>query len=122
MLGAVAFVLIACANMANTMLSRALVRQREIAIRSAPGAGRWRIVRQLLVESVLLNVIGGLVGLGLAMFGVRAFDLAVQNVGKPSWIVFSVDYVVLAYFAGICVLSGVLFGLAPALRSSRGAP
>jgi ABC-type antimicrobial peptide transport system permease subunit len=122
MLGAVAFVLIACANMANMMLSRALVRQREIAIRSAPGAGRWRIVRQLLVESVLLNVIGGLVGLGLAMFGVRAFDLAVQNVGKPSWIVFSVDYVVLAYFAGICVLSGVLFGLAPALRSSRGAP
>jgi hypothetical protein len=56
------------------------------------------------------------------MFGVRAFELAVQNVGKPSWIVFSVDDVVLAYFAGICVLSGVLFGLAPALRSSRGAP
>jgi predicted permease len=101
------------------MLSRALARRREMAVRAALGASRWRLVRQLLIESVLLSSAGGVLGLGLATAGVRAFDMAVQDTGKPSWIIFSLDYVVLAYCAGVCVGCGILFGLAPALRSSR---
>jgi putative ABC transport system permease protein len=121
MLGAVGFVLlIACANVANMMLSRALGRTREISIRAAMGAARWRIVRQLLIESTTLSFLGGAIGLLLARYGALAFDLAVENVvGKPSWIDFSMDYRVLAYFAGICLVSGILFGLAPALQVSR---
>lgn len=120
MLAAVGFVLlIACANVANMMLSRALGRQREISIRAALGASRWRVIRQLLVESVLLSMLGGALGLGLCALGVHWFDLATQNVGKPYWVLFTMDYVVFGYFAGLCLLTGLLFGLAPALRSSR---
>ena len=120
MLGAVAFVLlIACANVANMMLSRAMARSREIAVRAAMGASRWQIVRQLLVESVLLSVIGGVLGLGLSAFGVHLFDLASRDVGKPYWVVFEMDYVVFVYFAVISVLTGIIFGLVPALRASR---
>jgi predicted permease len=120
MLAAVAFVLlIACANVANMMLSRTLVRQREISIRAALGASRWHIIRQLLVESVLLSVFGGLLGLALSAFGVHWFDLSTQNVGKPYWIQFTIDYSVFGYFATLCILSGLLFGTAPALRASR---
>jgi predicted permease len=120
MLGAVGFVLlIACANVANLLLARSLARAREVSIRAALGAGRWRIVRQLLVESVLLGVAGGVGGLLLALWGVRMFDLAVANVGKPYWIVFRMDFAVFGYLAGICVLTGILFGLAPALQLSR---
>jgi putative ABC transport system permease protein len=120
MFGAVALVLlIACANVANMLLGRALLRQREMTIRTALGASRWQIVRQLLVESVLLSSIGGVIGLGIAVFGIHAFDRAVQDVGKPSWILFTVDYHVLLYFAAVCIGSGIVFGLAPALRSSR---
>ncbi|HVU48182.1 MAG TPA: ABC transporter permease [Terracidiphilus sp.] len=117
---AVGFVLlIACANVANMMLSRALGRQREMAIRSALGAARWQIIRQLLVESILLSVLGGLLGLALAMLGVHWFDLSTQNVGKPYWVQFTMDYTVFGYFAALCIVSGLLFGVAPALRSSR---
>ncbi len=120
MLAAVGFVLlIACANVANMMLSRALGRQREISIRAAMGASRWQIARQLLIESVLLGCLGGCLGLGLSMLGVHAFDLATQDVGKPYWIVFRMDWSAFAYCAALCVISGILFGLAPALRSSR---
>ncbi len=120
MLAAVGFVLlIACANVANMMLSRALGRQRELSIRAALGASRWRIIRQLLIESVLLSVLGGLCGLGLAVVGVHWFSLAVSNVGKPYWVQFTMDYEVFGYFAALCILSGLLFGLAPALRASR---
>jgi predicted permease len=120
MQAAVGFVLlIACANVANMMLSRALGRQREMCIRSALGALRWRIIRQLLVESVLLSALGGALGLVLAELGVHWFDLSSQNVGKPYWVQFTMDYQVFGYFAALCILSGLLFGIAPALRSSR---
>ncbi len=120
MLGAVGFVLlIACANVANMMLSRAIARAREIAVRVAMGATRWQIIRQLLVESVLLSLLGGLCGLGIALFGVHAFDLATQDVGKPYWIIFAMDWRAFGYFALLSVLSGILFGLVPALQASR---
>jgi len=119
MLGAVGFVLlIACADVSNMMLSRALDRQREMAIRSALGASRWRMMRQLLVESLLLSAAGGLLGLGLATLGVRWFDQSTVEI-RPYWIQFTPDYAVLGYFAALCMLSAVLFGTLPALRSSR---
>ena len=77
------------------------------------------MLSQLLVESILLGCMGGALGLGLAMVGVRLFDNAVVDSGKPYWIVFSMDYVVFGYLAAICVATGVLFGLAPALQISR---
>ena len=120
MMGAVGFVLlIACANVANLLLSRSAHRSREIALRIALGASRWRVVRQLLVESIVLGCIGGGLGLLLALVGIRLFDRAVADVGKPYWIQFTVDWVVLGFLAGICVLTGIIFGLAPALQVSR---
>lgn len=120
LLGAVAFVLlIACANVANLLLSRSLSRSREVSIRAALGASRWRLIRQLLIESVLLGISGGLVGLALSFWGVRMFDLAVANVGKPYWIKFTMDYTVFAYFAAVSLGTGLLFGLAPALHASN---
>jgi putative ABC transport system permease protein len=120
MLGAVGFVLlIACANVANLMLSRALARAREIAVRAALGATRGQIIRLLLVESVLLSSLGGLLGLGLSALGVQAFDLASRDVGKPYWVIFTMDWRAFAYFAALSVLSGIVFGLVPALRASR---
>jgi putative ABC transport system permease protein len=120
MLAAVGFVLlIACANVANMMLSRAMARQREMSIRAALGASRWRVVRQLLIESLTLSVLGGALGLGLAFFGVHWFDLATSNVQRPYWVQFSMDYSVFGYFAALCIVSGLVFGIAPALRAAR---
>ncbi|MGH9410214.1 MAG: ABC transporter permease [Vicinamibacterales bacterium] len=120
MMGAVAFLLlIACANVANLLLSRSAQRAREIAIRIALGATRWRIMRQLLIESVLLGIFGGVIGLGLAAAAVHLFDVAVQNTGKPYWVVFTMDYRVFGFLATVCVGTGLLFGLAPALHVSR---
>jgi putative ABC transport system permease protein len=120
LLGAVTFVLlIACANVANLLLSRAIGRTREISIRTALGASRWRVVRQLLIESVMLSFLGGILGLGLSVFGVRMFAEAVKENGPPYWLDFSMDYRVFAYFLAICVATGILFGLAPALQISK---
>jgi putative ABC transport system permease protein len=119
MLAAVGFVLlIACADVANMMLSRALSRQREMSIRTALGATRWRLIRQLLIESVMLSTVGGVLGLGLAEAGIHWFDLSTQTI-RPSWIEFSMDFTVFGYFAALCIVSGLLFGIAPALRSSK---
>ena len=120
MLGAVGFVLlVACANVANLLLARAAGRTREIAIRSAIGASRWRVVRQLLVESLVLSSAGGLLGLALAVWGVRVFDAALVDADRPLWLNFSVDFTVLAYLAAITFGTGVIFGLAPAWRLSK---
>ena len=120
LLGAVGFVLlIACANVANLLLSRSVHRAREIAVRFALGASRPQVIRQLLIESTLLACLGGLLGLGLTYFGVRAFEAAVSDVGKPFWIVFRLDPTVFAYFALISIATGILFGLAPALQVSK---
>ena len=118
--GAVGFVLlIACANVANLQLSRSIHRSREVAVRVALGATRWRVVRQLLVESVLLGCLGGAFGLLIAMAGVRMFDAAVADVGKPYWITFSMDYVVFGFLGAICVVTGIIFGTVPALQISK---
>jgi predicted permease len=120
MLGAVGFVLlIACANVANLMLGKAVGRIREISIRTALGASRWRIIRQMLVESVMLSATGGVIGWFIAIWGVRTFDAVVIPLGKPAFIDFSMDYHVFAYLVLVSVGTGVLFGLAPALRLSR---
>jgi putative ABC transport system permease protein len=120
LMGAVAFVLlIACANVANLLLARSAHRSREMAVRVSLGGTRWRIVRQLLVESVVLAAVGGVLGLALSTIGVRWFDAATQDVGKPYWIRFTMDGRVFAYLAAICLGTGVIFGLAPALHVSR---
>ena len=120
MMGAVGFVLlIACANVANMLLGRAVERTREVSIRTAMGASRGRLVSQLLIESVLLSAMGGLLGLVLARGGISAFGRAVADVGKPYWIDFSMNYVVFGYFAALTIVTGILFGLAPALAASR---
>jgi predicted permease len=120
LVGAVGFVLlIACANVANLLLARSTGRGREIAIRASVGAGRWRIVRQLLVESLIIAALAGLLGLGLALAGVRLFDRAVADTGKPYWMAFTMDPIVLGFLAAVCLGTAVLFGLAPALHAAR---
>jgi predicted permease len=104
---------------ANLQLSRAIHRAREMAVRTALGASRWRIVRQLLVESILLGIAGGAIGLVIAVAGVRMFDAAVADVGKPYWITFEMDYVVFGFLGLLCVATGIIFGIVPALQVSK---
>jgi predicted permease len=119
-LGAVGFVLlIACANVANLLLARSAARAREMSLRAALGASRGRMIRQLLTESVVLGIAGGVLGLGIATQGVRMFEMAIAEVPKPYWIVFEFDATVFSYLAAVCVMTGILFGLFPALRASR---
>ncbi|MPY89511.1 MAG: FtsX-like permease family protein [Luteitalea sp.] len=120
LMGAVGFVLlIACANVANLLLARSATRAREMAIRVSLGATRWRTVRQLLVESVVLALLAGLIGFGLSVLGLRLFNIALPQTDKPYWLEFTMDGSVFAFLAVVCLGTSVLFGLAPALHVAR---
>ena len=123
MLGAVGLVLlISCANIANLLLVRATSRKREFAIRSAMGAGRARIVRQLLAESVMLSLAGGILGMALGFAGMRAL-LAVSPAGLPrigeNGSAIGIDWRVLGFTFAVSLITGIVFGLFPAFSASR---
>lgn len=114
-----AVLLIGCANMANLMLARSAVRSREVAIRSALGAGRGRLVRQFLTESVLLALCGGVLGLVLGYGLLRAIQVSLPPFMLPVQADVRMDYRILGFTALIAIVTGILFGVVPALKSSR---
>lgn len=121
MMGAVSFVLlIACANVANLMLARASGRQREIAVRTAIGASRGRIVRQMITESVILSLLAGAIAVPISYEGIRLIEMAIPPENPmPYYMHFSIDAKTLLYTGAISLLTGIIFGLAPALQASK---
>ena len=112
-------VLISCANAANLMLGRSLNRSREIAIRTALGASRLRVIRQLCIEGAVLAALGGACGLGLALGGVRLFRAGIPEGGLPYWVEYSADARVLAALVAVSAATVFLFALLPAIQGSR---
>ena len=120
LMGAVVFLLVlACANVANLLLARASTRAREISIRMSLGAARWRIVRQLLVESVVLSLAAGAIGTAIGAAGTRVFATAFAAETAPYWLAFPLDARVFTFVAVLCVSTAVIFGLVPSLQASR---
>ncbi len=120
MMGAFTLVmLIACSNVANLLLARASVRHREISIRSALGAGQWRIVRQLLTEAIAIGLLSAPLGILLAWVGITLLDRAIPVDDVPYFIHWSLDARSLIYTIGISLVTGIVFGLAPALQAAR---
>jgi putative ABC transport system permease protein len=121
MLGAVlAVMLIACVNVANLLIARATSRTREMAVRTALGAGRGRVVSQLLTEVLLLAFIGGLVGFGLGTLGIEWFKRVIEVNPPPSWIRFDHDYRVVLFTLAVTILAAVASGVVPALQATKG--
>ena len=117
--GAVAFVLlIACANVANLLLARAAYRQKEIAVRTALGASRWRVVRQLVTESLFLSVVSGVIGLALSAWLIKLL-IAISPPNTPRFDEIAINWQVFAFAFGVTILAGLLFGLVPAVQTSR---
>ncbi|HEV8429438.1 MAG TPA: ABC transporter permease [Pyrinomonadaceae bacterium] len=117
--GAVGFVLlITCTNITSLLLSKSLNRQREIAVRTALGASRWRLLRQLLIESLLLSAVAGLVGLGTAWLWIRLLGSLIRS-ELPVWIKIAVDWRVLLFTVAISTLAGLVAGFVPAWQTSR---
>ena len=120
MMGAVTLVLlIACANVANLLLARAASRHREISIRAALGAGKWRIIRQLLTEAILIGLLSAPLGVAIAWIGLQLVDRGIPPDSIPYFIQWSLDGRALLYTIAISLLTGIIFGLAPALQAAR---
>ena len=113
--------LVACANVANVLLARAIVREREVAVRSALGAGRWRVVRQLLLEAVVLGLVGGAAGTVIARLSLSLFEASLVGLDKPYWITFGeIDTPVLVFTTLVTLVAAIGAGVWPALRASGG--
>jgi predicted permease len=110
---------ISCVNIANLLLARATARRREIAVRLSVGAGRFRVIRQLLTESVLLSLLGGVSGVIFAIWGIRSLTVLLANGREDFTMTPGLNWHVLGAAAGLAILTGILFGLAPAIESSR---
>ncbi len=120
MLAVVSLVLlIACANVANLLLARAAVRIKEVGIRTAMGASRWRVVSQMVAEALALAAIGGLVGAGLAWVGIGLFARAVEGTNPPFWMIFRLDGPILLFILAISIAAAFVAGGIPALKASR---
>ena len=111
--------LIACANIASLMLARAAARQKEFAVRKALGASRWRMIRQLLTESLLLSTAGALLGILVARWGTRLLVRYISTANNKVFLDLSLDWRILSFTAAVAVITGLLFGLLPAFQSTR---